>query len=72
MSEDQIWRREGGGILILRMKSSPTERIILLRDMETFPVAATVSGMSFVSSMVFSTSSSKSEIYSQHRGLYKV
>ena len=48
--------------LIRRMKSSPTDRIIFLRDMETLPVAATVSGMSLVSSIVFSTSSSKSEI----------
>jgi len=55
-------------VLILRMKSSPTERIIFLRDMETLPVAATVSGMSLVSSMVFSTSSSKSEICCQHCG----
>jgi hypothetical protein len=31
--------------------------------METLPVAATVSGISFVSSIVFSTSSSNSEIY---------
>jgi hypothetical protein len=44
------------------MKSSPTDIIIFLRDMDTFPVAATVSGISFVSSIVFSTSSSNSEI----------
>jgi len=56
-----IWRNSGER-LIRSMKSSPTDRIIFLRDMETLPVAATVSGMSLVSSIVFSTSSSKSEI----------
>jgi len=40
--------------------------MIFLRDMETLPVSATVSGISFVSSIVFSTSSSNNEIYYQH------
>jgi hypothetical protein len=54
------------------MKSSPTDLIIFFRDMETFPVAATVSGISFVSSIVFSTSSSNNEIYVSNMFLRRV
>lgn len=53
-------------VLILRMNNSPTDIIIFLRDMETLPVAATVSGISFVNSIVFSTNSSNNEIYYQY------
>jgi len=49
------------------MKSSPTDIMIFFRDMETLPVAATVSGISFVNSIVFSTNSSNNEISSQLR-----
>jgi hypothetical protein len=55
-------RRARDNLLILRMKSSPTDIMIFFRDMFTLPVAATVSGMSFVTSIVFSTSSSNKEI----------
>jgi len=51
-----------GEVLIRKMNNSPTDIIIFLRDMETFPVAATVSGISFVNSIVFSTNSSNREI----------
>ena len=59
-----VWVGDGGRgeVLIRKMNNSPTDIIIFLRDMETFPVAATVSGISFVNSIVFSTNSSNREI----------